>query len=82
MHRLIERLPEIAPEDRSELGSAWLARAAADIDEAARQDMLTRAVAVIAHPGWAELFGPGAWPKCRLAATVGGQVIAGTATGC
>ncbi len=79
MHRLIERLPEIAPDRRGELGRAWLARMAADLDQAAREDMLGRAVAVIAHPGWADLFGPSALAEVPLAATVGGQVIAGTA---
>jgi ATP-dependent helicase/nuclease subunit A len=34
---------------------------------------------VISHPDWAELFGPSALAEVPLAATVGGQVIAGTA---
>ena len=34
---------------------------------------------VIEHPHWAELFGPSALAEVPLAATVGGQVIAGTA---
>ena len=37
------------------------------------------ALAVIAHPHWAELFGPAALAEVPLAATVGGQVVAGTA---
>ncbi|MFC3096324.1 double-strand break repair helicase AddA [Alteraurantiacibacter palmitatis] len=79
MHKLIERLPDIAPADREKLGSAWLARLAADLPEAERTDMLARSIAVIAHPDWAELFGPSALAEVPLAATVGGQVIAGTA---
>jgi ATP-dependent helicase/nuclease subunit A len=41
--------------------------------------MLVRALAVLAEPHWAELFGPTALAEVPLAATVGGQVIAGTA---
>lgn len=79
MHKLIERLPDIAPPDRERLGGAWLARLAADLPEGERADMLARSIAVIAHPDWAELFGPAALAEVPLAATVGGQVIAGTA---
>ncbi|BBC72877.1 double-strand break repair helicase AddA [Altererythrobacter sp. B11] len=79
MHRLLERLPEVALDLREERGSAWLARNAADVAEDQRADMLARALAVIAAPEWAELFGPAALAEVPLAATVEGQVIAGTA---
>ncbi|MFC3099632.1 double-strand break repair helicase AddA [Altererythrobacter lauratis] len=79
MHKLIERLPDIAPADRERLGAAWLQRLAGDLSESERADMLARSIAVIAHPDWAELFGPSALAEVPLAATVDGQVIAGTA---
>jgi ATP-dependent helicase/nuclease subunit A len=79
MHSLIERLPDLAPEQRSDKAGAWLARMAGEFSPAERSDMLARAVAVIAAPEWAELFGPGAMAEVPLAATVDGQVIAGTA---
>ena len=41
--------------------------------------MLAKALAVIAVPEWAELFSPAALAEVPLAATVDGQVIAGTA---
>ena len=41
--------------------------------------MLAKSLAVIDDPHWAELFGPFALAEVSLAATVGGQVIAGTA---
>ena len=41
--------------------------------------MLASALAVLAEPGWAEIFSPRALAEVPLAATVGGQVIAGTA---
>jgi ATP-dependent helicase/nuclease subunit A len=78
-HRLLERLPDIVPGEREEKARAWLSRHAAEFPAAERDTMLARALAVIAHPHWAELFGPGALAEVPLAATVGGQVIAGTA---
>jgi ATP-dependent helicase/nuclease subunit A len=41
--------------------------------------MLARALAVLAAPDWATLFSPAALAEVPLAATVEGQVIAGTA---
>jgi histidinol-phosphate/aromatic aminotransferase/cobyric acid decarboxylase-like protein len=58
---------------------AWLARNAGELGPEPQEDVLTRALAVIAQPRWAELFGPSALAEVPLAATVGGQVIAGTA---
>jgi ATP-dependent helicase/nuclease subunit A len=79
IHRLLERLPDIAPEEREARAHAWLARHASALPEAEREDVLARALAVIAHPHWADLFGPSGLAEVPLAATVGGQVIAGTA---
>lgn len=79
IHKLLERLPDIAAPDRSEKAQAWLDRHAADLPQTMRAEMLDRALAVLAQEGWAELFGPGALAEVPLAATVGGQVIAGTA---
>jgi ATP-dependent helicase/nuclease subunit A len=79
IHRLLERLPEVPPLLRRELASDWLARQAGDIDEAGRAAMLDAALAVLDEPGWAEIFAPGALAEVPLAATVGGQVVAGTA---
>jgi ATP-dependent helicase/nuclease subunit A len=79
IHRLLERLPDVVPEEREEKARAWLSRHAVTLTEADRQDILVRALAVIAHPHWAVLFGPAALAEVPLAATVGGQVVAGTA---
>ena len=79
IHRLLERLPEVPPLLRKDIAADWLARQAGDIDEAERAAMLTSALAVLDEPGWAEIFAPGALAEVPLAATVGGQVVAGTA---
>jgi len=79
IHRLLERLPDVAPALREEQAGAWLARNAVDFTEEERADILGRVLAVLAAPDWAELFSPAALAEVPLAATVGGQVIAGTA---
>jgi len=79
IHKLLERLPDVAPEEREERARAWLERHVAELSSADRDDVLVKSLAVIDDPHWAELFGPSALAEVPLAATVGGQVIAGTA---
>jgi ATP-dependent helicase/nuclease subunit A len=79
IHRLLERLPDVLPDVREEQVRAWLARNAADLADEDREEMLERVLGVLALPEWAELFSPTALAEVPLAATVGGQVIAGTA---
>jgi ATP-dependent helicase/nuclease subunit A len=79
IHRLLERLPDVPPGEREARARAWLSRNAPRLTEQEREDIYARALGVIEHPHWAELFGPAALAEVPLAATVGGQVIAGTA---
>ena len=79
IHALLERMPDVAEELRQEMARSWLARRAADMSEHEREEMLERALAVLSEPDWADLFSPKALAEVPLAATVGGQVVAGTA---
>ena len=79
IHALLERLPAIAPGERESRAASWLARQAPELPEEDRAEMLARALAVLDHADFAELFGPDALAEVPLAATVAGQVIAGTA---
>ncbi len=79
IHALLERLPDTPRELRESGARAWLARRAPDLAQAERDEMLARALAVIDAPEWRDLFGPDALAEVPLAATVGTQVIAGTA---
>ncbi|GIX20760.1 MAG: double-strand break repair helicase AddA [Erythrobacter sp.] len=79
IHRLLERLPEVPVPERSAAAAAWLQRQAGDLDEALRAEIAASALAVIANPRFAAIFGPEALAEVPLAATVGGVVIAGTA---
>jgi len=78
IHKLLERLPEVAPAARAEAADLWLARNAAALPELARAEMAAAALKVLAVGEWADLFGPGALAEVPIAATVGGRVIAGT----
>jgi ATP-dependent helicase/nuclease subunit A len=78
MHRLLERLPEIAPELREPGARRWLARNAADFAEADREAMLAATLAIVGDPQWEALFGTGSLAEVPFSAVVGGQVVAGT----
>ncbi|MBO9726118.1 MAG: double-strand break repair helicase AddA [Novosphingobium sp.] len=78
VHKLLERLPQVAADLREEAGWQWLARNAADLPEDAREAMLASAMDVLGNPAWAELFGPDSLAEVPVAAVVGGQVVAGT----
>ncbi len=78
MHKLLERLPELVPDQRMAAALAWLARVTAEFDEVERDDMAQAALAVLAHPDWQELFSPAALAEVPIAALVGTRVVAGT----
>lgn len=78
LHKLLERLPEVPVDARKAAAQAWLARAAADLAAPARTELAASALAVLDNRDWAELFSPAALAEVPIAATVGGQVVAGT----
>lgn len=78
IHRLLERLPDVPFDRRAEAARAWLERQARDLEPGERADLLTAALAVLAEPAFAAVFSPSSLAEVPLAATVGGQVIAGT----
>ena len=78
IHALLERLPDTPLDLRASGGRAWLARRAADLAQAERDEMLARALAVLDEPQWRDLFGPDALAEVPIAAVVGTEVISGT----
>lgn len=78
LHRLIERLPELAAEDRRAAGLAWLAQTDDEFDASDQVAMVDSALAVLSHPDWADVFGPDSLAEVPLAAVVGGRVVSGT----
>ncbi|MGE5952427.1 MAG: UvrD-helicase domain-containing protein, partial [Qipengyuania vulgaris] len=79
IHALLERLPDVPESDREYRAKAWLAQQAPDLPQDEREEMLARALAVLAEPGFADIFRPAALAEIPLAATVEGQVVMGTA---
>ncbi|MBV7267280.1 double-strand break repair helicase AddA [Erythrobacter ani] len=79
IHRLLERLPDVASADREEAGANWLARQASDLPEDIRREMLASALTVLGSDDFEEIFSPDALAEVPLTATVGGTVITGTA---
>ena len=78
IHRLLERLPALAPDEREGAAMTWLGRMAAEVAAEQRAAMAASALAVLGEPAWADLFGPAALAEVPIAALVGGQVVAGT----
>jgi ATP-dependent helicase/nuclease subunit A len=79
IHRLLERLPDVAPDRRADAARAWLARQASELSDSERDALIQIAFDVLSQPAFADVFSPAAIAEVPLAATVGGIVIAGTA---
>ncbi len=58
-HRLLQALPQIAPERRAEAARHYLARAATLLTPSERDELFERVGAVLADPRFAELFAAG-----------------------
>ena len=71
IHRLLERLPEIAPADRPDAARRLLARET-DLDEAQRVEMIAAAFSVLDDARFAPVFGPGSRAEVALAGTAPG----------
>jgi ATP-dependent helicase/nuclease subunit A len=79
IHQLLERLPDVPAEDRSDAAMRWLERSAGIADEGERQAVAATVCSIIADERFGALFGPGSIAEAPLAATLAdGRVIAGT----
>lgn len=65
IHRLLDRLPEIAPPDRADAARRLLARET-DLDEAQRLEMIEAAFGVLDDARFAPVFGPGSRGEVAL----------------
>ncbi|MBJ7511942.1 PD-(D/E)XK nuclease family protein, partial [Brevundimonas sp.] len=71
IHRLLERLPEIAPADRPDAARRLLARET-DLDEAQRAEMIAAAFSVLDDARFAPVFGPGSRAEVALTGSAPG----------
>jgi len=77
IHRLLQTLPDLAPMDRPAAGARFLSLAAADLEPAARDALLTEALELFALPEAAMLFGPGSRAEVPITGRVGDAVVSG-----
>ncbi len=78
LHRLLERLPDVARAARSNAAARWLAREAQELSTAERDALQASTLAVLDHPDFADFFAAGSLAEVPIAAQVEGQVIVGT----
>ncbi|MGE0213652.1 MAG: double-strand break repair helicase AddA [Parvibaculaceae bacterium] len=77
IHRLLQTLPDRAPDARAPAGAAWLSRAAPDLSGTERKTLLDEAMAILAMPGLEPLFAAGSLAEVPLAAILGDLRITG-----
>jgi len=77
IHRLLQSLPEAAPERRAATARSWLARPAHGLPPEKQDEMVAEVLGVLDHPDYAHLFGPGSRAEVPLTGLVQGRVISG-----
>lgn len=76
-HRLLERLPDLAPGARAGAAARWLGREAPDWSPAERQGLVDELMAVLNDSAFAAVFGADALAEAPISAVIGTQVVAG-----
>jgi ATP-dependent helicase/nuclease subunit A len=76
IHRLLERLPEIAPADRPDAAQRLLSRER-DLSEEQRDEMIASAFSVLEDDRFAPVFGPGSRPEVALTGRAAGVPVSG-----
>jgi ATP-dependent helicase/nuclease subunit A len=77
VHRLLQSLPEIAPERRREIGGRYLEAVATEWPEADRAALLDEVLRILADPGFAPVFAPGSRAEVEIAGRIGAATLSG-----
>ena len=77
VHRLLEILPGLSPDDQGQAARAYLEKAGRDLTSEMREGILDETLAVLEHPDFAPLFGSGSLAEAPLAGIVDGHVVSG-----
>ena len=77
LHRLLQHLPNVAPERRFAAAHRWLERTAADLDVEMRARLAAEAFGLLADPAFAHLFGPESRAEVPLSGMIGSVAVAG-----
>ena len=78
LHSLFQRLPDIAPDRRTDVAERWLEKQKQVADPARRAEIIETVLAVMDNPQWSALFAPDSLAEAPIAAVVGDHVISGT----
>lgn len=77
-HKLLQFLPDLAPDKRAASGRIYLERYGAMFEKSVRDEILTETLSVLNHPDFAPLFGPGSLAEVPISGMVNpGQLISG-----
>lgn len=77
LHRLLEFLPDLAPERREPAALGFLGQPAHGLDDAAARALWQEVRAVLEDAEFAPIFAPGSLAEAPLAGVVGDQVLSG-----
>ncbi len=77
VHRLLQNLPEVAPEKRPAAATRLLEVLAPELTAEARAAIAGETLRVLETPDFAPLFGPGSRAEVPLTARLGDQVLSG-----
>ncbi|MFQ5765063.1 MAG: 3'-5' exonuclease, partial [Rhodospirillales bacterium] len=73
IHRLLQSLPDVAPEAREAAARAYLDRPAMGLEPAELDDIVAETMAVLADPALGPLFGPGSLAEVPITGVVEGR---------
>ena len=77
VHRLMQSLPDIAPEFRAEAARRYLARAEKKLDQDSRDKIAAQVFAILDNPGFAPLFAQGSRAEVPIVGRPGTFLVSG-----
>jgi ATP-dependent helicase/nuclease subunit A len=75
LHRLLQTLPELAPEQREDAGRRFLSRPTHGLSGSDIETWLAEALAVLSHPDFGDVFAPGSRAEVPIIGVVGDRVV-------
>jgi len=77
IHRLLQSLPLLAPDRRAAAAARFLARPFFDLAGSEQQAIAAETLAILKHPDFAPLFGPGSEAEVPVVGLVGSRAVSG-----
>jgi ATP-dependent helicase/nuclease subunit A len=77
IHRLMQTLPDLAPESAEPAARRFLARATHGLDPAEQNEIARETMAVLRHPDFSALFGPGSRAEVPVVGLIDGKALSG-----